>query len=122
MVMVNSEIPATASKASEPELNLLLPKDTLDESLLKSLFRNLDDYFFPKKLPPLVLTSKPVPVRDIWGFYDYKRGGALGSTLVHLAAVALFVGLSILAHRVVKQVTKPHETVTLIAPDDIPPL
>jgi TonB family protein len=120
--MVNSEIPATSSKSNEPELNLLLPKDTLDESLLKSLFRNLDDYFFPKKMPPLVLTSKPVPVRDIWGFYDYKRNGALGSTIVHIAAVALFIGLSIVANRVVKQVIKPKETVTLIAPDDIPPL
>jgi TonB family protein len=121
--MVNSEIPAATSTANkEPELNLLLPKDTLDESLFKSLFQNLDEYFFPRKLPPLVLTSKPVPVRDIWGFYDYKRNGALGSTVVHIAAVALFIGFSILANRVVKQVTKPKETVTLIAPDDIPPL
>ena len=49
----------------EPELHLLLQNQTLDESLWKSLFRNIDDFFFPKKLPPLVLTSKPVPVRDI---------------------------------------------------------
>jgi protein TonB len=123
MVMVNSEIPAATSTANkEPELNLLLPKDTLDESLFKSLFQNLDEYFFPRKLPPLVLTSKPVPVRDIWGFYNYKKNGALGSTVVHVIAVVLFIGGSILANRVVKQVTKPKETVTLIAPDDIPPL
>src|SRR5215472_12574798 len=109
MIMVNHEISATSTTSKEPELHLLLPKDTLDESLLKSLFRNLDDYFFPKKLPPLVLTSKPVPVRDIWGFYDYKRGGALGSTIVHVTAVGLIIGLSILAHRVVKEVTKPKE-------------
>ena len=61
----------------EPELHLLLTNQTLDEPLWKSLFRNIDDFFFPKKLPPLVLTSKPVPVRDIWGFYNYKRRGAL---------------------------------------------
>ncbi len=66
----------------EPELDLLLHNQTLEEPIWKSLFRNIDDFFFPKKLPPLVLTSKPVPVRDIWGFYDYKGKGALGSTIV----------------------------------------
>ena len=72
---------------AEPELNLLLSKSTLEEPLWKSLFQNLDDFFFPKKLPPLVLTSKPVPVKDIWGFYDYKKNGVLGSTVVHMLAI-----------------------------------
>src|SRR6266478_5232750 len=107
---------------AEPELNLLLPKSTLEEPLWKSLFRNLDDFFFPKKQPPLVLTSKPIPVRDIWGFYDYKKNGVLGSTAVHVLAVAAIVGLTLLGRRVVEQVTKPHEVVTLVSPDDIPPL
>ncbi|MBS1853134.1 MAG: energy transducer TonB [Acidobacteria bacterium] len=106
----------------EPELNLLLPKDTLEESLWKSLFQNLDDFFFPKKLPPLVLTSKPVPVKDIWGFYNYRKNGALGSTAAHVVLLALIVGASILARRVVKEVTKAPEVVTLVAPDDLPTL
>ena len=72
----------------EPELHLLLSNQTLDEPLWKSLFRNVDDFFFPKKLPPLVLTSKPVPVRDIWGFYNYKGRGAAGSTVIHVLALA----------------------------------
>src|SRR5271157_4546989 len=75
----------------EPELHLLLTNQTLDEPLWKSLFRNVDEFFFPKKLPPLVLTSKPVPVRDIWGFYNYKKNGALGSSVVHLLALALII-------------------------------
>jgi protein TonB len=106
----------------ESELNFLLPKSTLDEPLWKSLFQNLDDYFFPEKQPPLVLTSKPIPVKDIWGFYDYKKNGALGSTVVHIVAVALILGGTILGRRVVAQLQKPQATVTLIAPDDIPPL
>ena len=36
---------------TEPELHLLLAPDTF-EPLWKSLFRGLDEYFFPKKLPP----------------------------------------------------------------------
>ena len=106
----------------EPELNLLLSKDVLDESLWKSLVQNINDFFFPKKEAPLVLTSKPIPVKDIWGFYDYKKNGALGSTVVHVLALIVIIGGTILAQRVVKEVTKPPEVVTLIAPDDIPPL
>ena len=105
--------------ATEPQLNLLMPKGSLDQPLWKSLFQNLDDFFFPKKLAPLVLTSKPVPVRDIWGFYDYKKNGALGSTLVHVVLIGAVIGLTILGRRVVTEVTKPHETVTLISPDDV---
>jgi periplasmic protein TonB len=105
----------------EPELHLLLTNRTLDEPLWKSLFRNLDDFFFPKKLPPLVLTSKPVPVRDIWGFYNYKRRGAFGSTVIHVLAVALIIGATYLGRKIVA-VAKPKETVLLIAPDDLPVL
>src|SRR2546429_9461081 len=75
---------------AEPELNLLLPKSA-EQPLWKSLFQNLDDYFFPKKQPPLVLTSKPVPVKDIWGFYDYKKNGALGSTVLHVLALSVLI-------------------------------
>jgi len=106
----------------EPELNLLLTKSSLDQPLWKSLFQNLDDFFFPKKQAPLVLTSKPIPVKDIWGFYDYKKNGALYSTAVHILALGAIVGLTILGRHWVKEIQKPHEVVTLIAPDDIPPL
>src|ERR1700678_1282099 len=99
----------------EPELHLLLFNQTLDEPVWKSLFRNLDEFFFPKKLPPLVLTSKPVPVRDIWGFYNYKKGGAFGSTLVHIAAILIIILVTYLGKRII--VDKPKETVELIAPD-----
>jgi TonB family protein len=105
----------------EPELHLLLVNQTLDEPLWKSLFRNIDDFFFPKKLPPLVLTSKPVPVRDIWGFYNYKGRGVAGSTVIHVLALALIIGATYLGRRIV-DVAKPKETVLLIAPDDLPVL
>jgi len=106
----------------EPELDFLLSKSTFEEPLWKSLFRNIDDFLFPKKQPPLVLTSKPVPVKDIWGFYDYKKNGVLGSTALHVVALAAIIGGTILAGKMVKAVVKPQETVTLVAPDDIPPL
>jgi periplasmic protein TonB len=110
------------TRDGEPELNLLLSKDVLEEPLWKSLVQNIQELFFPKKQAPLVLTSKPVPVKDIWGFYDYKKNGALFSTVVHVIAIILIIGGTLLGRRVVQQITKPQEVVTLIAPDDIPPL
>src|ERR1700688_132624 len=109
------------SLTPEPELNLLLHNQTLDEPIWRSLFRNVDEFFFPKKLPPLVLTSKPVPVRDIWGFYDYKKRGAMGSTIVHILAVLAIILATYLGKRIV-DVAKPQKTVLLLAPDDIPVL
>jgi TonB family protein len=104
----------------EPELNLLLPKDTVEGSLWKSLFHNLDDFLFPKKLPPLRLESKPIPVRDIWGFYNYKKNGVFGSTVLHVVALVLIVGGTLLARKMVQNITKPKEVVTLILPNETP--
>ena len=110
-------------RGSEPELNLLMAKSDFDQPLWKSLAQNFNDRFFPKKQPPLVLTSKPIPVKDIWGFYDYKKNGALGSTVVHILAVILIIGGTMLGRRVVQQITKPAEVITLVAPpEDTPPL
>jgi TonB family protein len=112
--------PPPNSLEQEPELNLLLSNTTLEEPIWRSLVQNVDEFFFPKKLPPLVLTSKPVPVRDIWGFYDdYKRRGAMGSTAVHILAVLVIILATYLGKRIV-DVAKPKQTVVLIAPDDVP--
>ncbi len=91
--MASTEVnPNVAPKAdNEPELDLLLAPEIF-EPLWKSLFRGLDEFFFPKKLPPLKLESKPVPVKDIWGFYNYKKDGALGSTVAHVIVIALIIG------------------------------
>src|SRR6266851_9309404 len=107
---------------AEPELNLLLSKTVLEEPLWKSLFQNLDDFFFPKKQPPLVLTSKPIPVKDIWGFYDYKKNGALGSTVAHILLLGVIIGVTILGRRVVTQVVAQRNVTPLVDPGDIPPL
>ena len=108
--------------SNEPELHLLLAPDTF-EPLWKSLFRGLDEFFFPKKLPPLKLESKPIPVKDIWGFYNYKKNGALGSTAAHVVVIGLIIGGTILGrHMVTKAVAKPQVTTALIDPGDFIPL
>lgn len=118
--MASSEI--NPNPNAEPELHLLLAPDTF-EPLWKSLFRGLDEFFFPKKLPPLKLESKPIPVKDIWGFYNYKKNGALGSTVAHVIVIALIIGGTIFGRRLVTQVVaKPATTTTLVDPGDFIPL
>jgi TonB family protein len=105
--------------ANEPELHLLLAPDTF-EPLWKSLFRGLDEFFFPKKLPPLKLESKPVPVKDIWGFYNYKKNGALGSTVAHVIVIGMIIGGTILGRRMVTRVEakQPQVEIKLVDPGD----
>jgi len=104
----------------EPELHLLITDKQFEEPLYKSLFRELDEFFFPKKLPPLKLESKPEPVKDIWGFYNYKTNGAMGSTGVHILLVGLIIGGTLLGRHIVKAAPQPKVTVTLISPDELP--
>jgi hypothetical protein len=47
------------TREDNPDLDLLLPA-SVTGPLWKSLLRNLRDRFFPEKLPPLQLTSRPV--------------------------------------------------------------
>ena len=55
---------ATESRESERELDALLGRAFEQKSLFADLYDNLYDIFFPPKLPPLELTSKPIPVKD----------------------------------------------------------
>jgi periplasmic protein TonB len=84
-------------------------------SLFQSLKENLRDVFFPEKLPPLKLTSRPVPVRSIWGAYDNRKFARTSSVIVHGGLIAALIAASILGHKVYQEQKK--ETVTVIAPD-----
>src|SRR5882757_4305167 len=103
----------------EPELHLLLAKNSFEEPLWKSLFRELDDFFFPKKLPPLKLESKPEPVKDIWGFYNYKKNGALGSTAVHILLIGIIIIATIVGRRVVTHIAAQSKVIPLVDPGDL---
>jgi TonB family protein len=111
--MATLEFKPPQSSTPEPELNLLMPKGS-EQSLWKSLVQNFEDTFFPKKQPPLVLSSKPVPVKDIWGFYDHKKSSAALSTVAHIIVLSMIlVGTYYIGKKVVE---KPKENVTVFIP------
>jgi TonB family protein len=100
----------------DPEVNLLLPNE-VEEPFLRSLVRNVKELVHPPKLPPLEVTSKPVAVREIWGFYGGQgRRAGLTSFLVHVGVIALLFLLG--TNKAVQQVVK--QQIELIAPDIAP--
>jgi protein TonB len=110
---MSNQLAMPPMKNDEPELNLLLRED-LNPPLWKSLFTSVRDSLFPKKLPPLQLTSRPVKVADIWGEYNYKKQSASVSLVVHALAIGGLIALSIAGARVV---SKTNQQITLVAPD-----
>src|SRR5258708_3561897 len=93
---------------------LLAP--SVEEPWFKSLVRNIQDTINPPELPPLVVTSKPVAVKDIWGLYGRKKQSGLMSLAIHSCVVVLL--FTVLSNRTVQ--VKMKEAVHLIAPDIAP--
>ena len=98
-------------------LDFFSAQATNDESLWQSLTENFRERFFPSKLPPLQLTSRPVKIQSIWGDYDHKKGGAIGSTIVHASVVLGIVAFALISARTPKVIEQPTQQTTLIAPD-----
>ncbi|MGA2743386.1 MAG: energy transducer TonB [Candidatus Sulfotelmatobacter sp.] len=114
---INPNVPG-----EEPELRLLITDRGFEEPLYKSLFRGLDDFFFPKKLPPLKLESKPEPVKDIWGFYSNWKAGAIGAGGYYILLFTIGVIAVFIAHRVVSAAPAQKVTTLIMDPGDIPAL
>jgi periplasmic protein TonB len=94
-------------------LDRLLAAD-VEEPFFRSLIRNVKELIRPPKLPPLEVTSKPVPVKDIWGFYggQEKRAG-ISSVAIHAGVIGLLFILS--TNKTIQKVVK--DQISLIAPD-----
>ena len=58
------ELPAVAAPPEAVELDLNFGFPVEDKNIIAELYETLRDVFFPPKLPPLELTSKPIPVPD----------------------------------------------------------
>ena len=52
--------------------------DEMGRGCVASLWSNMRDVFFPVKLPPLVLESKPIPVVDRMETHQDPKASRLG--------------------------------------------
>ena len=79
--------PRLPAPAMEQPVSLLLDWEPWHREFLRSL----KEFLRPPKLPPLQLTSKPVPVKDMWGDYKRNRLATPTSVLVHVVVIALII-------------------------------
>ncbi len=102
----------------DPDLHLerLLVAET-QVPWFRSFIASVKEAINPPKLPPLEVTSKPIPVKDIWGLTSGQetRAGSL-SLIVHATVIALMLVVG--TNETVQK--KAKEAVTLIAPDLAP--
>jgi TonB family protein len=87
-----------------------------DEPWYKSLYESVRDLVNPPKLPPLEVTSKPVPVKSIWGMYapDRKNWGYSAILLSALLALLTFLSIKVV------QEAKKREVTSIIDPNLAP--
>jgi protein TonB len=81
----------------DPEGHLahLLTPASIETPWFKSIGTNIKELFNPPKLPPLEVTSKPINVPDVWGFYGgHEKTAASTSIMIHIVVIALilFIG------------------------------
>jgi protein TonB len=76
---------------ADDHLNRLFAADKAEIPWFVSLYQNVHDLIKPEKLPPLMLTSKPVAVKDIWGLYKKDPKSRYISVGIHVAVFALLM-------------------------------
>jgi protein TonB len=100
-----------------PDLHLDRLLSNVEQPWYKSFFQNVREAIHPTPLPPLEVTSKPVPVKDIWGLYGGgERKAGVMSMLIHAGAIVLLVVLG--TNKTVQNKVK--EAVILVAPNLAP--
>jgi periplasmic protein TonB len=104
-------LPELDQRVQRKELRLL--QENIDESAWKTIAGNIRALLFPSKLPPLVLTSKPIAVVDPMA---EKRGRASSiiSIVLHVAMISAILWAFLAVKKVVPM---PTQRVTRI---DIP--
>lgn len=90
--MIDEQIHATAPVDPDDHLNRLLLQEAATP-WYKNLVANVREMLNPPKLPPLEVTSKPVPVKDIWGSRSNKGTAGISSLAVHAGLIALLIAI-----------------------------
>jgi TonB family protein len=85
-------------------LDALMGKTFEEKPIWSSLWESVQDIFFPRRLPPLVLTSTPIPVPDRMAVKP--NPWAIGiSTTVNL--LILIIALFFVGKKIIETVNKP---------------
>jgi protein TonB len=115
LIQPDSETKADLPSTEGHELDSFLGKAFDEKPIWKDLYENIHDVFFPPKLPPLVLTSTPIPVPDRMAVK--ANPWAVGtSSFVNLAILAIVIWLGI---TFIHAPVKPQTNLTNVDVSDI---
>jgi TonB family protein len=93
---------------------LLLTPESLDLPWYRGILQAIRDAIHPPDAPPLKVTSKPIAVPDLWGFYGgNEKTAGFTSVLIHACVIALILFIGSL--KPVQKMLAEH--IALIAPD-----
>jgi protein TonB len=106
-------VPPELDKRDQPREPKLLA-EIIDEPAWKTIAGNIYDLLYPRKLPPLVLTSKPIAVVDPMK-ENRGRAASVISVVTHVVIIALLLWGFV---TVKKAVSKKNQLLTNI---DVPP-
>jgi TonB family protein len=96
--------PSAGPIADGHELDSFLGRAFEEKPIWSELYTNLRDFFFPPKLPPLELTSTPIPVPDRMAVKT--NPWAVGTaTVVNGAILAIILVLG--ARKIIEEIKKP---------------
>jgi protein TonB len=103
------------------ELDALLGKAFEEKPIWSGLYESIRDVFFPPKLPPLELTSTPIPVPDPMAVKANPWAIGISSTLnlAILALVLFFVGKKVIETVKPSLITTPIDVGDFKAPKDL---
>jgi protein TonB len=111
LIQPETESEAAAAIMGGCELDLTFGVPVEDKPIWVALYESLRDVFFPPKLPPLELTSKPIPVPDRMAVK--RNPWAIGiSTTVNVSF--LLIVLFMMGKKILATVNKPLLTATPI--------
>lgn len=74
---------------ADHHLERMLPLASLDAPWYRGFVRNVREAIRPPQLPPLEVSSRPVPVQSIWGLYGRQKKSWLLSLAFQSATVAI---------------------------------
>lgn len=101
LIQTDSESQAAAALISGHELDSFLGRAFEEKPIWTSFYENIRDLFFPRKLPPLVLTSTPIPVPDRMAVKPnpWAIGISSGINIAVLAAL-LYLGARVIINKI----------------------
>ena len=93
----------TAAAVGGHELDAFLGRAFEEKPIWQGLWESIRDVFFPVKLPPLVLTSQPIPVPDRMAVKPNPWAIALSTTFnISVLLLAIWLGIHVV-HQIVNQ-------------------